>query len=562
MNQCKQCKSAFEITEVDRKFYEMVSPIIAGKMYSVPEPTLCPDCRQQRRLAFCNEMKLYYRKCDLTGKQIISVYHPDSPYTVYNQKDWIEENGWSKLDYGRDFDFSKPFFDQFKSLMDDMPHYALCTDYHMNQNSEFTNYSGSLKDCYLIFHADFNESCYYGYGVKKCKNCVDCCEIVECEKCYECVNCTRCYDLKYSLDCENCHDGAFLDDCIGCSDCFGCSGLRNMQYYINNKPYSKEDYHRLISKFELNKNSKLARVKQLAADYRLLSPKKYLHIINSPNSIGDYLVNCKNANRCFDCEDLEDAAYCSQIYLGAKNCYDVYQFGIKIELCYECTITGYNTQRVLFSHHTDENTHDILYSSACGTGSSNLFGCFGLRRKKYCILNKQYAKEEYERLVPKIIEHMRHTGEWGEYFPARISPFAYNETRAPEYYPLTKEEIAKRGLFWREHTEMRSYKGPQTVVPDDITDVPNNIVGKILVCEVTGQPYRLIEQELKFYRENGIPIPRLCPDARHKERMSLRNPRKLWDRKCDKCSTPIKTTYAPDRPEKVYCEKCYLSEVY
>ena len=24
----------------------------------------------------------------------------------------------------------------------------------------------------------------------------------------------------------------------------------------------------------------------------------------------------------------------------------------------------------------------------------------------------------------------------------------------------------------------------------------------------------------------------------------------------------IETTYAPDRPEKVYCEQCYLKEVY
>jgi hypothetical protein len=27
--------------------------------------------------------------------------------------------------------------------------------------------------------------------------------------------------------------------------------------------------------------------------------------------------------------------------------------------------------------------------------------------KEYCILNKQYTKEEYEILVPKIIEHMK-----------------------------------------------------------------------------------------------------------------------------------------------------------
>jgi len=562
MKICKQCKSPFEITDEDRKFYDRVSPEFNGKKYPISEPTLCPDCRQQRRMAFCNEMKLYYRKCDLTGKQIISLYHPDSPYRVYNQKDWIEENGWNKFDYGRDFDFSKPFFEQFKDMMDAMPHCALTTDYHMNQNSEFTNYSGSLKDCYLIFHADFNESCYYGYGVKKCKNCVDCSEIVECEHCYECVNCTRCYNLKYSHDCENCHDSSFLDDCIGCSDCFGCSGLRNKQYFINNKAYSKSEYAKFLKQFDLNKSINVKRFSQLSRKYFLQAPKKFQHLINVQNSTGDYLVNCKNCDICFDCSDVEDSAHCYQVYMGAKNCMDVYQFGINIELCYECTITGYNSQRILFSHHSDENASDILYSVACGTGSKNLFGCFGLRRKKYCILNKPFSKEEYDVLAPKIIEHMRKTGEWGQYFPMTLSPFSYNETRAPEFFPMTQAEAQANGLKWREDFEVKSYKGPKYEIPDNIADVNGEIVGKILICEATGRPYKIIEQEFKFYKLHDIPIPRLSPDQRHLDRMALRNPRKLYDRKCDNCGADIRTTYAPDRPEKVYCEECYLKTVY
>ncbi len=40
------------------------------------------------------------------------------------------------------------------------------------------------------------------------------------------------------------------------------------------------------------------------------------------------------------------------------------------------------------------------------TGCQNCFGCISLRNASYCILNKQYTKEEYEALVPQIIEHM------------------------------------------------------------------------------------------------------------------------------------------------------------
>lgn len=76
--------------------------------------------------------------------------------------------------------------------------------------------------------------------------------------------------------------------------------------------------------------------------------------------------------------------------------------------------------------------------------SSDLFACIGLRNKQYCIFNKQYTKEEYELLVAKIIAHMQKTGERGEFFPAQISPFGYNETMAMEFFPLSKEQATKR----------------------------------------------------------------------------------------------------------------------
>ncbi|USN57480.1 MAG: hypothetical protein H6766_03435 [Candidatus Peribacteria bacterium] len=87
-----------------------------------------------------------------------------------------------------------------------------------------------------------------------------------------------------------------------------------------------------------------------------------------------------------------------------------------------------------------------MYSFNCDS-SSHLFGCIGLRNKSYCIFNKQYTKEEYNALVPKIIEHMKQTGEWGEFFHPSLSPFGYNETVANEYYPVTGvQEYESTGL--------------------------------------------------------------------------------------------------------------------
>lgn len=73
--------------------------------------------------------------------------------------------------------------------------------------------------------------------------------------------------------------------------------------------------------------------------------------------------------------------------------------------------------------------------------SSEIFWCIWLRNKQYCILNKQYTKEQYYEILPRLIEYMLKKWEWWEFFPSYLSPFWYNETVAGEYFPMTREEV-------------------------------------------------------------------------------------------------------------------------
>lgn len=184
---------------------------------------------------------------------------------------------------------------------------------------------------------------------------------------------------------------------------------------------------------------------------------------------------------------------------------------------------------------------------------------------RFCIFNKQYSKDEYEKLVPKIIENMILSKQWGEFFPISISPLGYNETVAQEYFPLKKEKSIERGWKWNDY-EPPLPKVAKTIdateLPDSIDDIPDDILNWAVVCAATKRPFKIIKQELDFYRKINLPIPCLHPDERHKRRMALRNPRKLWNRECSTCQKPIETSYAPDRPETVVCEECYLKEVY
>jgi hypothetical protein len=153
---CRHCSEKFDITNKDFEFYEKVSPLFRsleltpglkekprvkvenGKVkYLIPAPTLCPDCRQQRRLSWRNERKLYKRKCDFSGKEIISMYSPDKNYKVYDQEIWWSDK-WDSLNYGRVFDFSKSFFEQFSELMKEVPKMNL-NQKKENPNSEYCN---------------------------------------------------------------------------------------------------------------------------------------------------------------------------------------------------------------------------------------------------------------------------------------------------------------------------------------------------------------------------------------------------------------------------------------
>lgn len=241
-----------------------------------------------------------------------------------------------------------------------------------------------------------------------------------------------------------------------------------------------------------------------------------------------------------------------------------------MHFCYELSASGGMLGKTeigncAFSSFIFYGGYNVFYSINCHDMCKDCFGCADLRGKQYCILNRQYTKEEYEALVPRIISHMRQTEEWGEFFPVRMSPFGYNETAGQEYLPMTKEEALTNGFLWKETGEDIP-DVPKILsaeeLPDRIQDVPDDIVHGAIRCKATGRPFRIIAQELQYYRQMGLPLPRFHPDERHSHRLQQRNKQTLYKRPCSKCSEEMLTTYAPDQPEIVYCERCYKEEIY
>jgi len=180
------------------------------------------------------------------------------------------------------------------------------------------------------------------------------------------------------------------------------------------------------------------------------------------------------------------------------------------------------------------------------------------------ILNKKYSKEEYFELKEKIIEHMKNIGEYGEFFPPNIAPICYNETQGNYYMPLTKEEVLSYGWLWEDKIPGVFEKETMSTnkIPDSIKDVENSITKEIFRCITCSKNYNIASNELIFYKNENIPIPRNCPECRYKRRFKIKLPRELYRRKCDKCKIEMESSYSLERPEIVYCEKCYQQEVY
>ncbi len=516
---------------------------------------------------------------------MISAYSADKPGKVYCSACWFSDK-YNPLDTGRVYDFTTPFFEQFKNLLDETPKLGLSLT--NAENSEYNNYSLNIRNCFLLFGSWDCEDSYYSHRIVRCKDTLDSLWLTECEMMYEASYCTKSFNTEFSFDSHQCNDSQFAQNCRGCLNCFGCINLRNKSNHIWNKPYTKDAYDKELTKYDTGSYASLQQIKSRFKQVLSEAPRPHAIMQNCNASTGDLLRNCHNCKECFLSTEGEDSAYCILIEKHFRSCYDIWIAMENLENCYELIAGGASNSGSKFgvTLYRGCNSQEYCFTNM---GAQDCFGCVGLKQNKYCILNKQYTKEEYEALVPKIRAHMGampytdaqgRVFRYGEFFPAQLAPFAYNESVAQQYFPLSKDEVLEQGYLWKEPEEKNyAVTKKSSELPDHIRDVNDTIIQDLILCEHAGScreqctsAFRIIKPELAFYRKHNLPLPRLCPNCRHYERLAERNPFTLWRRQCTcelahdshrgaHCTNEFETPFAPDRPEKIYCEACYQAEV-
>jgi hypothetical protein len=375
-----------------------------------------------------------------------------------------------------------------------------------SENSEYCNPWFYNKDCYLSYCLTNSQNVYHSTWIEESNELIDSYFSMQCESSYEVISCNNCFSCYWCYNCES------------CSFCINCFDLKNTDFAIENIVVWKELYGKYIRENWIVVNQQILR------NHNNMLSNRWSNAVS-----WKYLTNCESCYECFSIEWWRDLKYCQLWKHWAVDCIDV-------SLPMECSrvmesLSVFN-QQVCFWSIFSRRSNNLLYTDLC-FDSSNLLGCIWLRNKKYCVFNKQYTKEQYEVLVPKIIEHMKETPqqgagqacERGEFFNPSLSPFWYNETVAQEYLPLEKAEAVEK---WYKRSD---YKIPQPQVsktihgsqlPNSIDEVEDEILKIAIECEITWKLFRIVPQELKFYRKQGIPLPRKHPDQRHLERLEVR----------------------------------------
>lgn len=520
----------------------------------VPLPTIHPIERLRKLCAFSNYINLFRGTCALTGEKTLSIYRPNAPFPVYATPVWWSE-AWSPLSYGRSYDFSKLFFDQFYQLMTVVPQAALSVTYTTLENCDYINGASYCKQCYLLCHGAHCEDCYYCFGGWRSRDCIDCNSIKDSELCYDGCELLNCYQVRHSFNCRNCRDSAFLWNCIGVSDCFGCVNQRSGRFKWFDEQLSEADFRRRWSEIRWDDYGEIEGLRSRFHQLVRQAIQPAIRGIQFENSTGDFINNCSDCERCYQSLELRDCVNCMRLE-DSHDCMDVYAFGLKCEQLYCVTRSGFNSTNIKFSTLGYLNASDLEYCMWC-PGCKDCFGCIGLQKQQYCILNKQYSKSEYFELKRRIVAQMSDPAftppdcRYGEYFPYSCAPYPYNDSDAQLLFPLAREEALARGAQWADDEIAPPAHGKFNPYILRTSDVAGTEIAGEFECLSSKRPFRITKPELKIYRERSYPLPREDWKSRLLRREALKNGYELYPHKCELSGREISSTFPPGQGWRV-----------
>ena len=513
-------------------------------------------CTKQH-LAFFTFGKFRKGVSDLSGESLITILPNNPRYPVYKSHEWWGD-GWDPFAYGQDYDPNRSFFDQLKALQEKVPRpHQLGKN---NVNCDWCDDVWESKNCYLTRCFLQCENLHYGYRVLWTKDSFDIVYSFKLQKSYDCLECHDSFNLNFSENSRDCIDSYFLFDCRNCQNCFMSWNLRNKQYCIRNKQYTKGEYEKKLKTIKLDSYKNLERLKQ---EFEEILQKEAIHRENfnlrCTDSVGNYMTDCDKCVNVFSWEQSQNCRNSLRGF-GSKDCIDQ-------TVTWGNELSGNNSgvsgraYGLKYSSWTDTSRYSE-YLDMC-VECEYCFGCVGLKKKKYCILNKQYDKDTYQKLKEQIISDMKKRGEYGKFLPYSMALCDYNLSTGTIYFPeVRKEEIVNKGGYWSEE-DLSSHDGIlSTDLPDSIKDTPSDITSKALICPETQYRFNISPTEYEFHKSRNLALPRLHFDQRILKKIRKTAIIKAYPYKCFYCKKDTSAYYPSEWGyKKIACEECYKSRI-
>ena len=523
MPQCLQCKKQFNISS-------QVQSLM--KRLKLKDLKYCFNCSKQIMLSFWPYGNFYLKKDDLTGENIITTYPPQTKFPIYKRSNWHSDN-WQAPQ--QDYDKNRTYFEQLIELQQKTPHFHALGDAD-SVNCDYCDDVWSSRNCYYNRSFLECENLHYSYRNIKVKDSIDITFSFNLNNCYDCTYCFDSYNLNYSINSRNCLDSYFLYDCRECEHCFMCYNLRFKKYCIINKQYTKEEYCNLLAAYKLNDFKTIQNLKQKFSEIlkNIALHKQDLNT-KTEECNGNFLDKCKSVENSFLTQESEN---CSNFFRGIIDKDSLNISGcLRGELNYFVVQSSdlYNCKVMIYCLNCIESEYcDQCYDC------KNCFGCVGLKKRQYCILNRQYSEERYYNLI----NILKKTKDYGKFFPQIMAYNGYNASLAKFYYSLNNEDIVKFGSFYEEEAVVINQKDA-------------------IICEATKKPFKLIPQEIEFYQKNNIPTPHHHPDHRNIIRYQFMTAVNEQRGNCRKCQKEIVHYYPLEwNYQNILCNNCYHENIY
>lgn len=530
------------------------------KKFNVPPSKYSPLNRMRIMHGYFIMYNIFYNKHADTGRQMMATIPPASGFRVLEDKEWYERDFSEK---GISLDINRSFFDQLYDLSLSVPLPAHDNIVPPENSIAFLSFGDQDSCLVMASRAKRSFVCSNAFDTEDSAEIIMGTNVKESYQTINSSNLFRCKFVQDSRDCQNCY---FLFDCRNCEFCFGATNQRHKKYLWFNEQLSKEEYERRLAGVDLLSFKIREEYRKRFADFvqtQAVWPEN--SNLNTQNSTGEYLEDTIDARECYHVRggsrDIDHVTWC----LGAPSTACAYCGGAtgSTDCYYSVGVT--NCHRAFFNMNIVTNSQELEYCTRC-FDCENCFGCVGLRRKKFCILNKQYSEDEYWKTLDALKCRLLESGEYGDIPGLRFSTQHWSSLQ--DLFEIDKATALKLG--GRDFDLVSQGADGQEIAPEIIlpletipdrlsSDDYENLPGKFYFDPLVGRRFSFMKPELAMYQKLEIAPPRQHPRTRLMETYKWLNKPEFINVVCKKCNKKLvvaKNFAFPDR--KIYCHSCYL----